>query len=867
MVTDARSSRRGFVRSIAGASLLSLADGKGKAKDSIPLAVPGKQPYSIFLSTEASPSERWAAEELRRHIEQMTGSRMPIDIGAGVPVSPRAIAIGRSGLTDSYDIKPPQGESCLLKTSGETVIIAGGRQRGTMYGVSILLEKLGCRWFTPDVTQIPRTVALWMPELDEVHIPGFEYREVFFTEAQGREWSARNRLNGNFHRLDEGVGGKVAYVPWAHSFYDLVPPDRYFESHPEYFALVSGQRQRQGAQLCLTNAEVLRLAVEQTQQWLVEHPDASVVSVSQNDTDGWCECEPCRQVVKEEGGAISGLALRFVNQVAERVAVSHPGKLVDMLAYQDTADPPSTVRPLANVQIRLCPIDACQAHSVRTCVYNRPFRERLEQWSRIAPKLHIWQYSVNFSHYLAPFPNYDELTSDIPMFQRAGISGLFIQGAVSEGGGGDDAELRSYLAARLLWQPDLDPVAEIRGFLDAVYGPAAPLLWNYFVLRQQEVRRGQHLWIDQSLDARYLTPAFLKQARALLGRALLRVATEEARRRIERHLLSIDYVEAMREKRCVIQGESYGPADPARAKDDTQKLLKTAEELGVTHLREDYPIAQQAKDWGDVAARYRALVLTDGAANATVIPELGRVIALGWSNRERSNIARSNILRVPDPGEWAYPHIGGIYVSLSDGSPTAFRLVEWRLASASRESVTLTGRSDAERAIQMQIGIAENVLKISVTVSNPTDSPARVAILCRAEFACGSSREAVLTHRDRSGKLRSQRIRLDHSAPGGSGVAAAGSGMADGSVTFAADDLLQTEGAQQEWALACESPALRVRNRFRPEEVARCAFSWSFRGSAGLSIKMTVVSPEVELAPGQQFALTSDYDLIDFRLP
>jgi hypothetical protein len=709
-----------------------------------------------------------------------------------------------------------------------------------MYGVSILLEKLGCRWFTPDVARIPQVEGLWLPELDEVHGPAFGYREVFFTEAQGREWSARNRLNGHFHQLDESVGGKAVYMPFAHSFYDLVPPDRFFESHPEYFALVDGRRRRDHAQLCLTNAEVLRLAVEQAEQWLAAHPDVSIVSVSQNDGGAWCECEPCRQVIQEEGGAVSGLALRFVNQVAERLAASHPGKMVDMLAYQETADPPSTVRPLSNVQIRLCPIDACQAHSYATCVYNRPIRERIEQWSRIAPKLHVWQYSINFSHYLAPFPNYDELISDIPMFQRARVSGVFIEGAVSQGGGGDDAELRSYLAARLLWKPDLDAVTEIREFLDAVHGPAAPLMWNYFVLRQQEVRRGQHLWIDQNVDARYLTRDFLKNGRALLRRASLEAATPAARRRTERQLLSIDYVETMRMRRCVIQGASYGPADPVRVTRETQKLLRKAEELGVTSFREGYPITRQAADWGDVATRFAAVVLTDGTATATVVPELeGRIIALG----------RANILRVPDPGEWAYPHAGGIYVSLYEGDLTAPRIIAWQRESATRESVTLTGRSDSGRVLHMQIGIAGDVLRMRVTVSNPADSPVRLRILCRAEFACGSSREGVLAYRDRSGNERKRKIRFDD-------------GAADGGAS-----LTEGELPQQEWVLTSEDPALRVSNRFRASEVARCDFSWSFRGSAGLNINMHVGSPEIELAQGQQLELTSEYDWKHFRRP
>src|SRR5260370_36575867 len=104
MATQVQSSRRAFVRSFAGASFLSLADKNGIAKGSIPLAVRGRQAYSIFLASEASTSERWAAEELRRHIEQMTGIQLRIDAGTGVPASRRAIAIGRSGLSEQCGI-------------------------------------------------------------------------------------------------------------------------------------------------------------------------------------------------------------------------------------------------------------------------------------------------------------------------------------------------------------------------------------------------------------------------------------------------------------------------------------------------------------------------------------------------------------------------------------------------------------------------------------------------------------------------------------------------------------------------------------------------------------------------------------------
>ena len=282
-------------------------------------------------------------------------------------------------------------------------------------------------------------------------------------------------------------------------------------------------------------------------------------------------------------------------------------------------------------------------------------------------------------------------------------------------------------------------------------------------------------------------------------------------------------METTREKRCLLQGASYGPAGAGRVNSDTRSLLRTAEELGVTHFREGYPIHRQERDWGDLAARYAAVVLRDGAAQATVVPELqGRVIALGRRNR----------LRVPDPGELAYPRAGGICLSLSDS------VIAWQVESAARESVGLTGRSDSGHALRMRIGIAGGTLRMGVTVSNPGNGPLRTMIL---------SREAVLTYRDGLGTQRDRRIRLDNSG-------------ADGGAILNGHEL-----PQQDWTLACEDLALSVRNRFRANEVARCAFSWSFRGTAGLNLNLIVGSPEVELAPGQQVALTSEYDLGDFR--
>lgn len=124
-----------------------------------------------------------------------------------------------------------------------------------MYGVYGYLDKLGCRWFTENVSRIPKTARIPLLAFNETGHPSFEYREPFFAEALAKDWAARNRQNGNRMHLDDTTGGKVEYFPSVHSFLQLVPPEKYFDQHPEYYSLIDGKR-RAGvhSQLCLTNS-------------------------------------------------------------------------------------------------------------------------------------------------------------------------------------------------------------------------------------------------------------------------------------------------------------------------------------------------------------------------------------------------------------------------------------------------------------------------------------------------------------------------------------------------------------------------------------------------------------------------------------
>ena len=71
------------------------------------------------------------------------------------------------------------------------IVIAGGRRRGTMYGVYTLLDRLGFRWYTNRKTWFPEGAALRLTPVDEVGGPVFMYREPFINEAFDADWAAR----------------------------------------------------------------------------------------------------------------------------------------------------------------------------------------------------------------------------------------------------------------------------------------------------------------------------------------------------------------------------------------------------------------------------------------------------------------------------------------------------------------------------------------------------------------------------------------------------------------------------------------------------------------------------------------------------
>jgi hypothetical protein len=600
----------------------------------------GKSSYAIVISSNAPSPERHAAKELQHFLREISGATLPI-VEDSEQLPPRAILIGENKHLEKIgveiDFKSLGREGYVLCTKGERLIIAGGKPRGTLYGVYGLLEdRMGCRWFTPDLSRIPKRDKLAIPSLDETVIPALEYRDVFYSDAFDGDWVLRNRMNSSQARGVEEKGGKVRFgsMAFVHTFYGLVNPKDYFDDHPEYFAEVDGTRRREGAQLCLTNPDVLRIATEKVKKWIRQDPGATIFSVSQNDCHGNCQCPSCRAIdEKEESPA--GSLLYFVNSVAQEVEREFPDVIIETLAYQYTRKPPKTVRPRRNVVIRLCSIECCFCHPLETDPEgnNVSFREDIKGWNALTDRLYVWDYVTNFAHYVQPQPNLRVLKPNIRFYVKNGVKGIFEQGNYSPGKHGEMSHLRSWLLAKFLWNPDYDYETAMREFCEAYYGPAAPLIREYIDLMHDRLLETKtHLFIWAPPTSLFFDEDTVKKAEEILNRAEKIAGDNETHLlHVREAHLPIQYVQIVTKRNAgdvpyVIRGETFGPDTNHPRFSLVRSFKETATALGMSHISEGRTMESFLSEIDQPPLVYQAIRMENPATTFYVVPELGGMI-------------------------------------------------------------------------------------------------------------------------------------------------------------------------------------------------------------------------------------------------
>lgn len=547
---------------------LLLIGGAVKA-DTMTLAQDGRAAVSIVHAQDATPAELQAVQELATYLHRITGAAFNV-VTEDQHQAASGIYVGqtRHAASAGIDFARLGKEEWVIRSDSVSLILAGGRPRGTLYAVYRFLEDdLGVRWWNPYEEFVPSRPSLLMKAQSRTGQPRFSYREIHYSfgghpyDRWEGQFSARSRINaaGN-DSIALKYGGAVRYGPpdRAHTFHMYLGNlDEAFAAHPEWFALHQGRRVKH-SQLCLTNPELRAHFVERLRRYIEEgRAHAAKNNVAEptfyaiQPVDGrqpWCECPRCRRILSAEG-SYSALMIDFANAIGTKIADDYPDISLVTLAYLDTVEPPRSIKPRPNVLVQLADTASNMIAPI-TDATNQKFRDQLERWSRIADasNLLIWDYAVNFNDFPStivpigmcsfgfPFPSYTTYQPDYQYMRDHSVRGLFIQHEypiVS-----DMRDMKIWLEARLMEDPDRDYKSLVDDFVSGFYGPASPMIREYLALIETSAFQSRSFltWTANPGDFKYLTMDFFDKAHAIFDRALEAAKDQPEYQRRVRHV-------------------------------------------------------------------------------------------------------------------------------------------------------------------------------------------------------------------------------------------------------------------------------------------------------------------------------------------
>lgn len=684
-----------------------------------------------LLVPEAAPAAlAHGARELQHLLREAAALELPIvTASAADSAAPRTIAL-------AIDPALP-AEGLRLTLADERIELAGGSPRGALYAVYEFAERyLGVRFLTAEHTYLPPDAGE-LPLPCEVHAytPPFAFRWPYFGETNLHPDFAA-RLRANTVPEADSLGGTSPQRLISHSLGEQLPVARYGAEHPEYFALVNGERLLTafggGPQPCPLNPAVQAIVTQAVLDELAAHPERRVVSVSQTDNDLYCHCPDCEGLNGAEGSPMAA-QLTLVNAVAARVAAAHPEVKVGTLAYWHTRKPPARLRPAPNVQIQLANIECCGLHALTdaACPRNAEFLADLRAWCAIADEVYLWTYVTDFRYYDLPFPDLRSIGPNLRLFADLGVKGVFAQGH-GPCEAGDLSDLRNWVIARLLWNPYQDAEALIEEFCRLHYGQAGEAVLAAIArVHDQAEAQGVHPTCFATPGELGLDADFARELMERLAAARRAAAAEGPSFAARVDKASIGAHRAMLEA-----GAALGYADgsvrrlyPAPYADIAERYLALADAVGLTMPDERRTLDEmRAGILRDATAGRPAERVENDIWRLVFLPaENGRLVEMTHKPTGRGCLrAYQNNLRFGCFEEWEAPHV-------DENAPLAAFTAE-----RAPDGIVLRKR-DAEGGLhERRLRLAGETIECLTTIANEGSAPREWQLVVHPEWNTGT---------------------------------------------------------------------------------------------------------------------------------
>jgi hypothetical protein len=547
------------------------------ARAEVVLVRKGRPSAQIVVSPKAAAPERFAAEEIRRYVAQMSGARLPLasEAAKGGP----GVYVGRGAWLPAAANPDRWDDTFRIQVKPDRVLVGGNTPRATLYAAYALLERLGCRWIAPNFAFYPggkgeiapRADTLALAEGETEERPAWRYRAKYVEEGRTHtkenlpalvDWMAKTRHNVFCCPTDYGGRGTVRWDTFreaitpelkkrgllievgGHGYQNFLPAARYFDKHPEWFGMdEKGQRTRAVNRVFATsNPEAMAEFTRNVLAYLRAHPEIDIFDLWPPDGARWSEA-PADKALGEPPVRHA----LVVNHIANVLAKELPDVILEFIAYQNYLTPPVGITFAPNTIVGFCPI----ARSFATNIddpknkSNKAYWDALMAWKArpdMRDRLYIYSYFRKYAWRSRPVLTPRLIDEDVDRYRGAGAMGI---SSYSEPGDWLTYEVQHLALARGAWDREFDAGKFLAAYCRDRFGPAARPMERFFTLVEASVPKAANIpgTPDPGPEALAKHRAALDEAQAALKEAERLLPSDADRKTLVGRLhVALEYV-------------------------------------------------------------------------------------------------------------------------------------------------------------------------------------------------------------------------------------------------------------------------------------------------------------------------------------
>ena len=545
----------------------------------------------IRISNRATPTEKYAAAELEKYLEQITGDNYRVARGKG-----------KAGFVvcDQDHLGDLGGASEISDLKSKGTFLVGARGRATLFAVYDYLDAQGCRFLAPKFDHYHGAAEVIPPRGRLSHLessaspPKLAFRKLYVEEGHSHdaqslrqlvEWMPKAGYNTLVIPTDYQGSGRVKWDNWrrdltpelqkrdliievgGHGYQNFLNAEmedgKLFEQHPEWFGQnKAGVRQRaKGWVICTSNKEAADYLINNFAAYIKARPEIQIYDFWPPDGAKWCECEPCKKL-----GTPSDRQAILVHEVKQRAKDVRPDLRLEVLAYHTSVMPPENQKLDKDILLDFCPISQQFDHQINdpAADKNAGYAKNVSAWRKAFDgEISIYSYYRKYAWDSLPvvIPHY--MQTDLQWYATLPVQGVSVY---SEPGDWFTYELNHYVLGKLAWDANADVDALVKKFCDARYGNESQTAQKAFAALEKIVRNDCSVPNSSLKSAEEIAAAQtqMNEVAASVEAARGRTSDRNVKRSLERLQLMCTY--AAKDLEVQHMRATKAPVDEIRAK-------------------------------------------------------------------------------------------------------------------------------------------------------------------------------------------------------------------------------------------------------------------------------------------------------------